>query len=78
MLAFIARRLLLAAFTVWAITVLSFIVIQLPEGDAADRAIERLMTGGIGGGGGYISNDRSAGPNASYGSPYPVGGNYDR
>ena len=57
MLAFLVRRLMLAAFTIWAVTVLSFIVIQLPEGDAADRAIERLMTGGIGGGGGGTGAD---------------------
>ena len=33
MLAFITRRLLLAIVTMWAITVLSFIIIQLPPGD---------------------------------------------
>ena len=33
MLAYIARRLILAILTIWAITVLSFVIIQLPPGD---------------------------------------------
>ena len=33
MLAYIARRFILALVTIWAITVLSFIIIQLPPGD---------------------------------------------
>ena len=37
MLAYIARRLLLAVFTVWAISVLSFLILELPPGDQADR-----------------------------------------
>jgi ABC-type microcin C transport system permease subunit YejB len=46
-LAYIARRQLLAALTVWMISVLAFVVIQIPAGDAADRTLERLMGGGI-------------------------------
>ena len=37
---------LLAAFTVWTISVLAFVIIELPEGDAADRVIDELMAGG--------------------------------
>ena len=33
MLSYIARRLVLAIITIWAITVLSFVIIQLPPGD---------------------------------------------
>jgi peptide/nickel transport system permease protein len=33
MLAYLLRRLGLAALTVWAVSVLSFVVIQLPPGD---------------------------------------------
>jgi len=33
MLAYIGRRALLSVFTVWAISVLSFAIIQLPPGD---------------------------------------------
>ena len=46
MLAYIARRLLLAAFTVWMISILAFVIIELPEFDAADNAIKRLMEQG--------------------------------
>ena len=37
MLAYMARRMLLAVFTVWAISVLTFFILELPEGDLADR-----------------------------------------
>jgi len=33
MVAFLVRRLALAIFTMWAVSVLSFIIIQLPPGD---------------------------------------------
>jgi len=33
MIAYIVRRLILALLTSWAITILSFIIIQLPPGD---------------------------------------------
>ena len=46
--AYIARRLLLAAFTIWAISVLAFVIIRLPEGHAADRSIDTLMQEGQG------------------------------
>ena len=36
----------LALFTVWAISVLTFVIIQVPEGDAADKVILDLTTGG--------------------------------
>jgi peptide/nickel transport system permease protein len=39
---YIARRLVLGIFTVWAISVLAFIVIQLPEGDSVDLTLTRL------------------------------------
>ena len=48
MLAYIARRLLLAAFTIWTITVLAFIIIQIPEGDAVDRFLDLVIAGGMG------------------------------
>ena len=43
MLAYMARRMVLAFFTIWVISILSFVIIQLPEGDAADRFLDRLM-----------------------------------
>ena len=42
MLSFITRRLALAVVTMWAITVLSFTIIQLPPGDFVDAYIARL------------------------------------
>ena len=41
-----ARRMLLAGFTVWVISILSFFIIQLPEGDSATKHIDRLMMAG--------------------------------
>lgn len=40
MFAYIVRRMIMGAFTVWAITVLSFIVVQLPPRDAVDPRIK--------------------------------------
>ena len=46
MLAYIARRMILALFTIWVISILTFVIIELPEGDAAERTISDLMAGG--------------------------------
>jgi peptide/nickel transport system permease protein len=46
MITFIAHRLLLALVTMWAITVLSFVIIQLPPGDFVDAYIARLSASG--------------------------------
>ena len=43
MIAYIARRLLLALLTTWTISVLAFVIIQLPEGDAASKLLDRMM-----------------------------------
>ena len=37
MIAYIARRTLMGMFTIWVITILTFFIIELPEGDAVDR-----------------------------------------
>ncbi len=42
MLAYAARRLVLAIFTLWTVTVLSFIIIQLPPGDFVDAYMAQL------------------------------------
>ena len=42
MLAYAARRLVLALFTLWTVTVLSFIIIQLPPGDFVDAYMAQL------------------------------------
>ena len=48
MIAFLARRLVMAVITVWAVTVLSFLIIQLPPGDYVTSYIAQMsMTGSI-------------------------------
>ena len=46
MVAYIGRRALLAAFTVWAISVLSFVIIQLPPGDYVSSYIAQMAASG--------------------------------
>jgi peptide/nickel transport system permease protein len=46
MLKYIARRLALGVFTMWAISVLSFLIIQLPPGDFVTTYIARLSESG--------------------------------
>ena len=43
MLAYIGRRLLMAILTIWAISVLAFVIIELPEGDLVTKAIDQKM-----------------------------------
>ena len=35
---------MIAAFTIWLISVLTFVIIELPEGDMADRYVEAILT----------------------------------
>ncbi len=46
MLSFIIRRTLLSLLTIWALSVISFVVIQLPPGDFVDTYILDLVQGG--------------------------------
>src|SRR5712692_6768388 len=46
MLAYIGRRAVLAIFTVWAISVLAFVVIQLPPGDYVTSYIAQMAAMG--------------------------------
>src|ERR1700676_2455297 len=46
MIAYTVRRLLLALVTVWAISVASFVIIQLPPGDFVDAYISHLSASG--------------------------------
>ena len=50
MIAYLLRRLGLALITVWAISILSFISIQLPPGDFATTYVEQMMNSTLGGG----------------------------
>ena len=46
MMSYLIKRIVLAFFTVWAISILAWFVIQLPEGDLVDRYFEALEQGG--------------------------------
>ena len=46
MIAYIARRLVMAFMTVMAISMLAFVIIELPEGDSVSRAMDQYMTVG--------------------------------
>jgi len=46
MLNYIGRRLALGLFTVWAVSVLAFVIIQLPEGDFATTRLAELAAAG--------------------------------
>jgi peptide/nickel transport system permease protein len=43
---YVGRRLLLGLFTIWAVSVLSFIIIQLPQGDFATTRLAELAAAG--------------------------------
>ena len=45
MVAYIVRRLVLAVMTVWAISVLSFLIIHLPPGDYVTSYIASIAAG---------------------------------
>ncbi len=48
MLAYIIRRFLLAILTIWAITILAFIIIQLPPGDYVTSYVASMSSSGSG------------------------------
>ncbi len=43
MITFIVRRTLLAMITIWALSILAFLVVQLPPGDFADTYVLELL-----------------------------------
>ena len=46
MIAYIFKRLIMASITVMAISMLAFVIIELPEGDSVTRAMDQYMTVG--------------------------------
>jgi peptide/nickel transport system permease protein len=46
MLSYLIRRVLLALFTCWAISVLAFVIIQLPPGDFLTAYVATLASSG--------------------------------
>ena len=69
MLSFLTRRLVLALITVWAISLITFAIIQLPPGDYVTAYIAQLETQGD-----IVSEDEAINLRAEYGleSPFPV------
>ncbi len=67
MLAYCLRRLALALVTIWSISVLTFIIIQLPPGDFADAYIAQLSSSGS-----TVSLDEVASLREMYGLGQPM------
>src|SRR5437762_13214921 len=67
MLAYIGRRAILAIFTVWAISVLSFAIIQLPPGDYVTSYIAQMASMGS-----VVSDEDAQNPRTQYGLGQPI------
>ncbi len=67
MLAYIGRRVLLALFTVWAISVLAFVVIQLPPGDYVTSYIAQMAAMGS-----VVTDEEAQNLRIQYGLGQPV------
>lgn len=67
MLAYIGRRALLAIFTVWAISVLSFVIIQLPPGDYVTSYIAQMASMGS-----VVTDEEAQNLRIQYGLGQPV------
>ena len=67
MLAYLSRRALLAVFTVWAISVLSFAIIQLPPGDYVTSYIAQMASSGS-----VVSEEEAQNLRIQYGLGQPI------
>ena len=67
MLAYIGRRFVLAIFTVWAISVLAFVIIQLPPGDYVSSYIAQMASMGS-----VVSDEEAQALRIQYGLGQPV------
>lgn len=67
MLNYIARRFVLALFTIWAISILSFVIIQLPPVDFIDTYITERMSAG----GAQVTPEQMQAMRAQYGADQP-------
>jgi peptide/nickel transport system permease protein len=67
MLAYIGRRAVLAIFTVWAISVLSFAIIQLPPGDYVTSYIAQMASMGS-----VVSDEEAQNLRIQYGLGQPI------
>src|SRR3989441_8625160 len=67
MLSYLVRRLFLAVLTVWAVSVLSFVVIQLPPGDYITSYIAQMSASGS-----FVSAQEAEALRQQYGLDKPV------
>src|SRR5688572_31124006 len=67
MLTYIGRRAILAVFTVWAISVLSFAIIQLPPGDYVTSYIAQMASMGS-----VVSDEEAQSLRIQYGLGQPI------
>lgn len=67
MLAYLVRRLVLAVLTVWAISVLSFVIIRLPPGDYVSSYIAQESSSG-----GFVSEEEVQALRREYGLDQPM------
>src|SRR5262245_7199250 len=67
MLAYLVRRVILALLTIWAISVLSFVIIQLPPGDYITSYIAQMSASG-----GFVSEQEAEALRQEYGLDKPV------
>ena len=67
MLAYIGRRALLAVFTVWAISMLAFVIIQLPPGDYVSSYIAQMAATGS-----VVSDEEAENLRIQYGLGQPI------
>ncbi len=67
MLAYIGRRVVLALFTVWAISILSFVIIQLPPGDYVTSYIAQMASTGS-----VVSEEEAQALRIQYGLGQPI------
>ena len=67
MLAYLLRRLLLAVLTSWAISVLSFVIIQLPPGDYITSYIAQMSASGS-----FVSQQEAEALRQQYGLDKPI------
>src|SRR5258705_8970229 len=67
MIAYIGRRALVAVFTVWAISVLSFAIIQLPPGDYVTSYIAQMASMGS-----VVTDEEAQNLRIQYGLGQPI------
>jgi len=73
MLAYLARRLILAVLTTWAVSVLAYVVIQLPPGDYISSYIAQMSASGS-----FVSQQEAEALRQQYGLDKPIWVQYMR